>query len=83
MKLPCPLAPQPGSRGARRGSAVLMLLALIALLLVIVAANDGNINSLRRELRVIERAQQRHWQTFPHPTNPPVAPSAPLGAAHE
>jgi len=50
------------TRTTRRGSAVIMMLALIAMLLVIVSANNGSINSLRRELRVIERAQQRHWQ---------------------
>jgi hypothetical protein len=64
-----------------------MLLALIAMLLVIVSANNGSINSLRRELRVIERAQQRHWQQVSTVTNRPAASPAstpaPPGAAHE
>jgi hypothetical protein len=64
-----------------------MLLVLIAMLLVIITANNGSINSLRRELRVIEREQQRHWQGFPGATNrpavSPVVTPAPEGAAHE
>ena len=70
-----------------RGSAVIMLLVLIAMLLVIITANNGSINSLRRDLRAIEREQQRHWQGFPGATNRPAASPlvtpAPEGAAHE
>jgi hypothetical protein len=64
-----------------------MLLVLIAMLLVIITANNGSINSLRRDLRAIEREQQRHWQGFPGATNRPAASPlvtpAPEGAAHE
>ena len=70
-----------------RGSAVVMLLVLIAMLLVIITANNGSINSLRRDLEAIEREQQRHWQGFPgatnRPTASPVVAPAPEGAAHE
>jgi type II secretory pathway component PulK len=67
-----------------RGSAFLMVLALIVMLLVITTANNGSINSLRSELRALERAQARHWRQTALTTNLPANPPATnAGAAHE
>jgi hypothetical protein len=59
-------------RSRRRGSAVLMLLSLLAFLIVIAAANHSNVSSLRRELRFMEQQQIKHWQTHSAGTNSPA-----------
>ena len=72
------------SRRRQRGSAFIIMLALIAILLVIMTANNGSINSLRGELRAVERAQQRHWRQSALATNlPPSLPATPAAPSHE
>ena len=66
MRIPC------SKQRGERGSAFIMVLALIVILLVILAANDGSISSLRRELRATEAAQQRHWRQVSVGTNAPA-----------
>jgi hypothetical protein len=59
-----------------RGSATLLMIGLLALLLVVLAANTASINHVRMDLRRIDREQQRHWSTshtnqiLEHPTRP-------------
>ena len=72
------------SRRHQRGSAFIIMLALIAILLVIMTANNGSINSLRGELRAVERAQHRHWRQTSLATNlPPTLPATPAASSHE
>jgi len=49
----------------QRGSAVLIFLTLLSIMLVLVAANGRTLNSLKREIRLIEQRQVRHWQLPP------------------
>jgi hypothetical protein len=63
------------SRPPRRqsGSAVIVVMALLALLLIYVAGNLRTINSLGRELKLLERQQTRRLQAATQKTNtPPV-----------
>ena len=71
-------------RHNRRGSAFIIMLALIAMLLAIMSANEGSINGLRGELRALERAQTRHWRQTSVATNlPPSLPQAANPSTHE
>ena len=59
-----------------QGSATLLMIGLLALLLVVLAANTASINHVRMDLRRIDREQQSHWSTsrtnliLEHPTRP-------------
>ena len=44
--------------GRQRGSAILMLLGILALLFVVAAANQGSLRQLRRELKQVEQQQE-------------------------
>jgi hypothetical protein len=59
------------SRPPRRqsGSAVIVVIALLALILVYVAGNLRTINSLGRELKLLERQQTRRLQSATQKTN--------------
>jgi hypothetical protein len=63
------------SRPPRRqsGSAVIVVIALLALILVYVAGNLRTINSLGRELKLLERQQTRRLQAVSRSTNTPPA----------
>ena len=63
------------SRLPRResGSAVIVVFALLAIILVYVAANLRTINSLGRELKLLERQQTRRLQAISQSTNVPPA----------
>lgn len=52
-----------------RGSAVLIVLALLALIVIFSNANTQIINSLRAELRLIEQRQLKHWSSTSTATN--------------
>jgi hypothetical protein len=51
------------------GSAVIVVIALLALILVYVAGNLRTINSLGRELKLLERQQTRRLQSATQKTN--------------
>lgn len=56
------------------GSAVIVVMALLAIILVYVAGNLRTLNSLDRELKLLERQQIRHLQVAARTTNaPPTA----------
>ena len=63
------------SRPRRRqtGSAVIVVMALLAIILVYVAANLRTLNSLGRELKLLELQQTRRLQTAAPTTNSPSA----------
>ncbi len=45
------------ARPAQRGSAVLMLIVLLGLMVMLVAANTVTLNGLRQEVRLVEKRQ--------------------------
>ena len=53
----------------RSGYAVVMMIALIALLVAVVAANSSSVRSLDRELKLLEKRQTTHW-TSPNTNTP-------------
>ena len=63
------------SRPPRRqsGSAVIVVMALLAIILVYVAGNLRTLTSLGRELKLLERQQIRRLQSASPRTNPPPA----------
>jgi type II secretory pathway pseudopilin PulG len=71
MKLPSVHASPPRCRQA--GSAVIVVMALLAIILVYVASNLRTLNSLGRELKLLERQQTRRLQTAVRATNSPPA----------
>lgn len=61
--------------GRQRGSAVIIIMALIALILVYVAANVRTLSNLGRELRLLERQQTMRLKHLAPKTNAPPAVS--------
>jgi len=64
MKIPAPCRHQ--------GSAMLLMLGLIALLLAVVAANNSSGHGLQRELNHLNQKQTDHWKrlsTSPAPVH--------------
>jgi len=55
----------------QRGSALIMMLGLIAMLLVIATANNQSVTWLRRELRIVEQQQLQRLNAGA--TNSPAA----------
>ena len=71
MKLPRVHASHPCCRPA--GSAVIVVLALLAIMLIYVAGNLRTLYNLGRELGLLERQQVQRLQTAAHTTNSPPA----------
>ena len=71
MKLP--LVHSPRHRGHHSGSAVIVIMALLAIILVYVAANLRTLNVLGAELRLLEKQQTRRLQSATQATNAPPA----------
>ena len=67
-------------RGRRSGSAVIVVLALLAIMLIYVAANLRTIASLGAELRLLDRQQVRRLQKATQATNAPPAISVATNA---
>jgi len=59
--------------GRQSGSAVIVVMALVAIILLYVAGNLRTLHNLGRELRLIERQQVRRLQKATPPTNAPPA----------
>jgi len=64
--------PRPRRR-RQSGSAVIIVMALLAIILVYVAGNLRTINSLGRELKLLEHQQTRRLQRATQTTNTPPA----------
>ena len=61
------------STARQTGSAVIVIMALLAILLLYMAYNLKTLANLGRELRLLERQQTRRLQTAAPKTNPPPA----------
>jgi len=71
MKLP---AVHASSRPCRQGgSAVIIVLALLTIIMIYVAGNLRTLNSLGRELKLLERQQVQRLQATARATNSPPA----------
>ena len=68
-------------RGRRSGSAVIVVFALLAIMLIYVAANLRTLASLGAELRLLERRQVQRLQKATHATNAPPAVTVSTNAA--
>jgi hypothetical protein len=60
-------------RRRQSGSAVIVVMALLAIILVYVAGNLRTLNNLGRELNLVERQQTRRLQRASQTTNTPPA----------
>lgn len=54
------------TRRARDGSAVIVVLGLLALMVICVAVNTTAVRSLSRELKLIEKQQKERLQSRSH-----------------
>ncbi len=61
------------TQGRERGSAVVVVLALLLLTLAFMAGNDVTLRSLRREMQIIEERQLRKYQP-PEPGSAQTGP---------
>jgi hypothetical protein len=78
MKLPAFHAPRstlhaPRIRRRQSGSAVIVIMALLAILLLYMTYNLKTLANLGRELRLLEHQQIRRLQPIPPKTNSPPA----------
>lgn len=64
-------------RRRQSGSAVIVVMALLAIILVYVAGNLRTLNSLDRELKLLERQQTRRLQATARVTH--ISPAAVIG----
>lgn len=62
------------NQGSERGSAVIVVLALLFLTLAFIAGNDVTLRSLRREMQIIEERQLRKYEP-PEPGSAQTGPS--------
>jgi len=62
------------TQGSERGSAVIVVLALLLLILAFMAGNDVTLRSLRREMQIIEERQLRKYEP-PEPESAQTGPS--------
>lgn len=77
---------RPGCRSHQAGSAVIVILLLLAIMLIYITANLKTLQSLKRELKLIETRQVQHWtglNAAPAPASltqtnlaPPASPGA-------
>lgn len=63
------------SRRSARGSATILVLALVAIMMVFLAANQLVLHNLKRELRLVEQKQLKKFQ--PPPARPAAPPARP------
>jgi hypothetical protein len=56
-------------RRGQNGSAMIVVLALLALLLIYVLANIRTLSSLGRELKLLDQRQTQRLRNSPHPAH--------------
>ena len=67
------LKPEVRSRESESGSATILVLALVAIMMVFLTANQLVLHNLKRELRLMEQKQLKKFQP---PAAKPAAPPA-------
>lgn len=73
MNLPFHSQPQTGNPKHQRGSATILVLALLAIMVVFLSANQIVLHNLKRDVRLVEQKQLKKFQP---PTARPAAPPA-------
>lgn len=63
------------SRESEGGSATILVLALVAIMMVFLTANQLVLHNLKRELRLVEQKQLKRFQ--PPPAKPAAPPARP------
>ena len=63
MKTASHLNGRPGRSAGQQGSAVIVVLAFLAIMLLYVGSNLNSLAGLHRELKLVEHRQLRHWET--------------------
>lgn len=63
------------SRESEGGSATILVLALVAIMMVFLTANQLVLHNLKRELRLLEQKQLKRFQ--PPPAKPAAPPARP------
>ena len=62
-------------QGGERGSATILVLALVAIMMVFLTTNQRVLYNLKREVRLVEQQQLKKFQPPPaKPAAPPVRP---------
>lgn len=64
------------NRRNQSGVAVIVMLALLALILIYILANVRSLNTLQKELQLINRHQLNHWKTLDSTPVPGVSTNA-------
>ena len=80
MKLIFPASPLWNRRLRERGSATVLVLALVGVLVIYVNNNQATLGALKRDLRHVEQQQLKKFQAPPKPT-PAVKPLSPAKPA--
>ena len=71
MKLPFNFEPSTfNARRRERGSATILVLALVAILFVYLNRNQLTLHAVKRELRLVEEKQLKKFQPPPKPAQP-------------
>ena len=73
----CRVASRNGVRrqGGEGGSATILVLALVAIMMVFLTTNQRVLYNLKREVRLVEQQQLKKFQ--PPPANPAAPPARP------
>jgi hypothetical protein len=56
------LSPAPSFRRGQRGSTVIVLMILLSIMLALVTANIVSVETLNRELKLLDKRQELRWQ---------------------
>jgi hypothetical protein len=59
------LRPQPDSRHSQRGSTVIVVMVMLAIMVICASVNLVALNTVNRELKMVEKKQMQHWQSNP------------------
>lgn len=62
------------SQNSERGSATILVLALLAIMAVLLSANQLVLHNLKRELRLVEQQQLKKFQSPAAKPAPPARP---------
>jgi hypothetical protein len=60
MKILCPSI---HNRTSERGSAVIVVMTMVAIMVICVSVNLVAIDTMDRELKLLDKKQVQHWQT--------------------
>jgi len=74
------LSPSIGGGASERGSAVIVVMTMVAIMVICVSVNLVALNTVDRELKLLDKKQMQHWQAKsarPATNSPPNEIAAP------